>query len=45
MNNQSVNDKKWMNKNIKVVYQLSKLVKFNKENQQMEQIYLARKEE
>ena len=41
MNNQSVNDKKWMNKHIKVVYQLSKLVKRNKENQQLEQMYVV----
>ena len=41
MNNQSVNDTKWMNKHIKVVYQLSKLVKCNKENQQMEQMFVA----
>ena len=40
--NQSVNDKKCMNKHIKVVYQLSKLVKCNKENQQMEKMYVER---
>ena len=41
MNNQSVNDTKWMNKHIKVVYQLSKLVRRNKENQQLEQMYVV----
>ena len=37
-----MNDKKCMNKHIKVVYQLSKLVKCNKENQHMEKMYVKR---
>ena len=32
----------WMNSHTKVVYQLSKVVNFNKENQQMENWYIAR---
>ena len=34
--------KKWMNPRIKVVSQLSEVVKLNKENQQMEPMYMAR---
>ena len=33
---------KWMNKHIKVVAQLSKVIKQNKENQPMEPMYVAR---
>ena len=34
--------KKWMNSDIKVVSQLSKVVKRNKENQGKEKLYIAR---
>ena len=34
-----------MNSHIKVVDQLSKVVKWNKKNQQMEQMYIAREQE
>ena len=34
--------KKWMNSHIKVVVQLSKVVKWNKDNQQIEQMYIAK---
>ena len=32
----------WMNSHIKVLTQLSKVLKCNKENQQVEQLYIAR---